>query len=86
MLRAMKTTVQIADALLAQTKRLMHRENRTLRSLVEEGLRLVLAARRPQRRSRKLRWLTVKGKGLQPGLQSRDWQQIRDLIYRGRGS
>ena len=83
---AMKTTVQITDAVLIRAKRLMQRENRTLRSLVEEGLRLVLAARRRQRRGHKLRWLTVKGRGLRPALRQGGWQQIRDLVYRGRGS
>jgi hypothetical protein len=39
----MKTTVQISDALLADVKKVAAKRNTTLKTLVDEGLRLVVA-------------------------------------------
>jgi hypothetical protein len=83
----MKTTVEIAEALLAEARQLMAREDRTLRSLIEEGLRLVLAER--SRRGPEpytFRPVVVRGEGLQPGIEEGNWDQLADLIYRGRGT
>jgi hypothetical protein len=41
----MRTTVRIDDGLLEQAKAEARRKHRTLTSLIEEGLRLVLASR-----------------------------------------
>jgi len=41
----MKTTIEIADDLLARSRKLADRQGVTLRALVEEGLRLVLKVR-----------------------------------------
>ena len=48
MSRHMRTTVRLDDALLERAKREAARQGETLTSLIERGLRLVLA--RPQRR------------------------------------
>jgi hypothetical protein len=81
----MKTTIEIAPALLENAKRLARREGVTLRRLVEEGLRAVLAARtsRPQFR---LKDASFKGRGLQPGMEEGKWSEIREHIYEGRGA
>ena len=81
----MKTTVEIPNSLLEQVKRLAAEENTTVRALVEEGLRLALAERR-RARSFKLRKVSFKGNGLQPGMAGASWQQIRDAAYEGRGA
>ncbi len=81
----MKTTVEIADPLLDEAKAVAAREDTTVRALIEEGLRRVLAERN-KRKSFKFRPVTFGGQGVAPGLGEGSWEQIRDLIYEGRGS
>jgi Bacterial antitoxin of type II TA system, VapB len=81
----MKTTVEIPDSLLDEVRRVASREGRTVRALVEEGLRRVLAERKRTRVFR-LRKATFKGKGLQPHVADASWEQIRDTAYKGRGA
>ncbi|MBF8258148.1 MAG: hypothetical protein HW377_522 [Actinobacteria bacterium] len=80
----MKTTIQIPDSLFEEARRVAHRERSTLRALVEEGLRRVLADH-GKRGGFRLRKATFRGKGLQPGLKGVSWERIRDEIYEGRG-
>ena len=85
MVTHMKTTLDIADALLEDAKRVAAREGITLRSLVEEGLRKSIAER--QRRPRfKLKDMSVDGTGTQPGVDLTNWEQMRSLAYEGRGA
>jgi hypothetical protein len=81
----MKTTVELADDLLRAAKVLAAKERRTLRALLEEGLRWVLGRRRRQR-SFRLRNGSVRGRGVQPGVVEGNWEAVRDSIYKGRGS
>lgn len=84
MVTRMKTTVDIADALLLRAKQVAAEERLTLRELVEEGLRLVLRQR--ERRSEfRLRDASFGGEGLQPGVSEGDWERLRELVYEGRG-
>lgn len=80
----MKTTVEIADALLSEAKQAAARERTSVRQLIEEGLRRVLAERR-RRGGFKLRSATFRGKGLHPDLAGGEWSRIRERIYEGRG-
>ena len=81
----MKTTIEIADDLFERVQRLARKEKTTLRSLTEQGLRLVL--REKQAKNDKLPPLvTVRGKGLTDEFKEASWDQIRDEIYRGRGA
>ncbi len=57
----------------------------TVRSLVEEGLRQVLARRRARRQAFQLRDASFKGKGLQSGVDLGDWHTVSATIYDGRG-
>jgi len=84
----MKTTVEISDSVLTAAKGTAQRERTTLRALIEEGLRLALERRERQagRASFRLRDASVGGHGLRPELQHAPWEQIRDLVYHGRGS
>ena len=85
MVTHMKTTLEIADPVLTAAKEAAHREGTTLRSLVEEGLRLALDRRQRGERFR-LRDASVGGRGLRPELEGASWEEIRDLAYEGRGS
>lgn len=80
----MKTTVELSDPLLSEAKAVAARERTTLRLLIEEGLRVVLARKR-KGHAFHLRKASFKGKGLQAGLQGASWGDVRDAAYRGRG-
>jgi len=82
----MKTTIDIADSLLADARRLAAERNTTLRAVVESGLRQVLAERRQRREPFRLRRATFKGKGLRHELQGEPFERLRDLAYEGRGA
>lgn len=75
----MKTTIEIADDVLARAKRQARREGKTLRDVVNEALRQRLA-HSPARPAFRLKKHPFGGEGLQPGVN--DWDNVRDLIYR----
>ena len=60
------------------------RDQTTLRSLVEEGLRWIVRERNQAPRFR-LRKASFRGKGLRPEIGEGDWDTIRTLAYQGRG-
>jgi hypothetical protein len=80
----MKTTLEISDALMAEARRIAARDGTTLRSLVESGLRRVIAESEPKERFR-LRDGSFKGEGLQPEFQDASWDEILSASYEGRG-
>ena len=80
----MKTTIQIPDSLFEEARKVARRDRTTLKTLVEQGLRRVIAERRKRTKFR-LRKASFKGEGLQPHLAGASWEQIRDLSYEGRG-
>ncbi len=82
MVTHMKTTIEIADILLTEARQLASRDQTTLRSLVEEGLRRILRERQRAPRFR-LREASFRGKGLRPEISEGDWDAIRTLAYEG---
>lgn len=80
----MKTTIDIADSILNDARRLAAREGLTVKALVELGLRRVIAEKKRTGPFR-LRKASFKGKGLQPGVKDASWGHLRDLAYEGRG-
>ena len=80
----MKTTVQIPDTLFEEARKVAQRERITLKALIEEGLRRIIADRK-RRSIFRLRKASFKGNGLQPDLAGASWDRIRELTYEGRG-
>ena len=81
----MKTTIDIADPLLEQVKRLAARQGTTVKALVEQGLRRVVAEKRREA-AFVYRPVTFNGDGLQPDIEEMGWERMREIIYEGRGT
>jgi hypothetical protein len=64
----MRTTVRINDDLLKRAKRRSADEGRTLTSLVEEGLALVLTERKQNARQQVILPVSVASGGVLPGV------------------
>ena len=82
----LKTTIEISDELARMAKAHAARENMTLRSLIEHGLRLALRAADGPRDRFRLRDASVGGRGLQAQFGDADWPRIREAVYEDRGS
>jgi hypothetical protein len=80
----MKTTLEISDPLLREARKIAARERTTLRALVEQGLRTIVADRKSARPFR-LRKASFNGQGLVSELRDADWDAMRDLAYEERG-
>lgn len=85
MVTHMKTTIDIADSLLDEARKVAQREGTTVKALVEQGLRRVVAERKRAGGFR-LRKASFRGEGLQQGMQGLAWDRIRELGYEGRGA
>jgi len=86
MVSHMKTTIHIPDSLFNEARKVARQEKTTLKALVEEGLRRVVAERRGRKTAVfKLRKAGFKGQGLQPHLVGATWDQILDVSYEGHG-
>jgi hypothetical protein len=80
MVSRMKITIQLPDGLVEEARKAAREDRTTLRSLVEAGLREVLA-RRARREPFILRDESVDGEGLQPEFQGVGWEGLRTAIY-----
>ncbi len=80
-----RTTVRLPEDLIARAKRKAASEGRTLTSLIEEGLRTVVADKgRPARRERVVLPVSKAKGGLLPGVditRFSDYQEMEDLEY-----
>ena len=81
----MKTTLDIPDPLLDQVRKIAARDGETLRSLVEQGLRKVVAERSAKAKAFKLRQVVVGGNGLQPQVAHLSMHEIILMSYGDRG-
>lgn len=81
----MKTTIELPDSLLEAVREMARREKSTLKALMERALHRLLEES-GQEPAFKLRRVSFRGEGLQPGLESASWERIRELSYEGRGT
>jgi hypothetical protein len=81
----MKTTLDIADNIAIQSRRLSQREHVSFKELVEEGLTLVIQkhAAKPKHA---VKPVTFKGSGRTEAFRSATWSDVRDTIYAGHGT
>ena len=77
----MKTTVEIPDALMAETRKYASARGLTFREVLEISLRNTVEKTRGAKKTFRLRKTTFRGKGQL----IHDWGTIRALIYEGRG-
>ena len=84
----MKTSIEIAESLFKQAKRLSHLRNTSVRALVEEGLRLVLQQEERRKPVSQPKLLTFGGDGFTDEFKAKglSWETLRDEIYRGHGA
>jgi hypothetical protein len=85
MVTHMKTTIEIADGLLTEAKRVARQRGIPLRRLVEEGLRQVLKNEKPKKPF-KLKDGSFAGGWMRPEFENAPWEKIRDAIYEGHGA
>lgn len=79
----MKTTIDLSDSLLQKAKTLARHESTTLRALIEEGLRIVLA-KRDSERPVPPRDGRFKGDGLTPEMEAKGgWAKLHEAAYPG---
>jgi hypothetical protein len=79
-----RTTVRLPEDLLRRAKRKAAAEGRTLTSLIEDGLRLVVAEPRPVKSKRVVPRISKATGGLLPGVDltnMSDLQEAEDLEY-----
>lgn len=76
----MRTTVRLDDELLAEAKRYATRTGRTLTSLIDEGLREVLARGERRAPAKRVELLTGGEGGLRPGIRSDSFSEALDQL------
>lgn len=85
MLKHMRTTIDMSDALFREARAFTDNQNQTFKDLVEMALRFYLQSQKKVKKPFKLKDASFGKGGLQPGIQEGNWEQIRELIYEGRG-
>jgi Ribbon-helix-helix protein, copG family len=80
MTRCMRTTVRLPDDLMAQARKVAAETGRTLTRVMEDALREAFARRRPSGRKPPVRLPTVRGRGLQGGIDLDDTASLVDAM------
>jgi len=76
----MRTTIRLDDQLLSQAKTIAAETNRSLTAVIEESLRHSISLQQRSPKRRRVRLTTVKGRGLQPGVDLDDTAALLDLM------
>lgn len=77
----MKTTIDIHDELLVRAKLHAKKTGRTLRSVIEDGLRKTLSDKQPRKRYGMSRNLTTGNPGDPNPFENLSWEDVREMIY-----
>ena len=80
MVSSMKTTVDLPDALVREAQDVARAEGTTLRALLEDGLRAVLARRHSTTRF-ELPDASVGGNGVRPEFRGASWDDLLAASY-----
>jgi hypothetical protein len=75
-----RTTVRLDDALLDQVKREAARRGQNVTTLIEQGLRLVLAERPRRRRGPYVLPVSPQAGGMLPGVDLNDSADLLDIL------
>jgi hypothetical protein len=75
-----RTTIRLDEDLLARTKELAAKTNRSLTGVIEDALRAAVAASRPGKNRRRIVLPTCGGEGLQPGVDLSNSAALLDLM------
>ncbi|MEE3259762.1 MAG: YlcI/YnfO family protein [Candidatus Latescibacterota bacterium] len=78
----MRTTIRLDDDLLSQAKALAAAQRRSLNSVIEDALREALQRQQKLGRTKRIRLKTMKGNGLQPGVDLDDTSALLELMER----
>jgi hypothetical protein len=75
-----RTTIRLPEELLRRAKRMAAAEGRTLTSLIEDGLRLIVSRRPAKPKSERTlpRFSTATG-GMLPGMENLTYSQLEEL-------
>ena len=76
----MRTTLSIHDSLLQRAKEISAQRNVSIGELVEEGLRVTLAARPKTGRGQVKPVMTFRGDGVQPGVDLTNPSALLDVM------
>ena len=76
----MRTTVNISDSLLADAKVLAAKTQRSLSSIVDDGLRLLLTRESVEAAQGEWTFPTFGASGLQPGVNVEDKEALAELL------
>ena len=76
----MRTTINLDDALLRETKMMAAASGKTFTKIVEDSLRETLARRKSGGTRRAIKLHTFKGSGTRPGVDINDSASLLDLM------
>lgn len=81
----MKTTVELSDALMAELKARARNENTTMREAMETAIRRYLDSFEHSGKGYRLRNNSFRGSGVCERIDEGSWEQLRGIVYEGRG-
>ncbi len=81
----MKTTIELSDTLMRELKQRARANHSSMREMMESALRLYLDQLKEPREQFTFHNHSFKGNGVCEGIEEGSWEQIRGMIYEGRG-